>query len=105
MDVVHTMMLMVNNMPVTYVSPCSKLGTPGNSMNYTPPMAQAACTAWTTASGGGTCADITCTGNVSCKQASTGGTCVTWCYTKSLSGHLDSGATCNCPNTGSPTWN
>lgn len=105
MDLTHSAGVMVSSMPVTYVLPCSKAGTPGNAATYTQAMAQAACGAWTAASGGGSCAEVSCTGNVSCQQATTGGTCVTWCYTKSLAGHVASAATCMCPNTGSPSWN
>jgi hypothetical protein len=71
-------------------------------------MATAACMAWTTAEGSGTCAAQTCTGNVACMRASAGGNCATWCYTKTIAGYVNLAASCGCPMTtgaGNTTWN
>jgi hypothetical protein len=105
MEVTHSAGVTVNTTPVTYAIPCVPLGTPGNAATYTSAMGIAACMAWTSAVAGGTCALFSCTGNTDCQRASFGGTCVTWCYTKSTAGRVSSGATCSCPNTASPTWN
>jgi len=100
-DVTHQ----VGVMSLTYSLACTPAGTPGNAGTYSLAMATAACTAWTTSVGGGTCGAVTCTGNTECLNANFGGTCVTWCYTKSTSGHVSSAGACMCPNTASPTWN
>jgi hypothetical protein len=41
----------------------------------------------------------------SCLTRTTGGTCATWCYAKSVAGRVLQGATCSCPGTSSPAWN
>jgi len=101
MDVTHQ----VGVMSLTYSLMCTPPGTPGNAATYSAAMAQAACGAWTSSVGGGTCALFSCTGNTDCERAMFGGACATWCYTKSTAGRVSSGATCMCPNTASPTWN
>jgi hypothetical protein len=105
MDVTHSTGLTVGATPVDYQFDCAPLGTPGNAGSYMDPlaMATAACNAWATAAGGGTCAAFTCSGNVSCIRATAGGICSTWCYTKASAGHVFSGASCSCTG-GTATW-
>jgi hypothetical protein len=108
MEVTHSAGETVNTTAVTYSLSCVALGTPGNAATYTSAMATAACMAWTTAEASGTCAAATCTGNVSCMRASAGGSCATWCYTKSTAGYVDTSAACGCPivgGAGTSTWN
>jgi hypothetical protein len=92
---------------LTYMLACTPPGTPGAAGTYSVAMAQAACGAWTSSVGGGSCAAFTCTGNTSCIQSIAAGMCVTWSYTKSTAGHVSimPSPTCTSPNTGSATWN
>jgi hypothetical protein len=91
----------MNGLGETYMLSCVPLGTPGNPNTYTLAMATAARAAWTA----GTDSTLTCTGNAACLTRTGASTCATWCYTKTVAGHVLEAATCTCPTTGSPSWN
>ena len=94
----------LNGIGQSYVETCSPPGTPVNESTYSLAMATAA----RAAAPAGTDGNLTC-GNganaTSCLTRTSGPSCATWCYQKTIAGRVLQAATCSCPTTGSPAWN
>lgn len=94
----------LNGIGQSYVEQCSPPGTPGNESTYSLAMATAA----RAAAPAGTDGNLTC-GNgamaTNCLTRTSGASCATWCYAKTIAGRVLQAATCSCPTTSSPAWN
>jgi stigma-specific protein Stig1 len=94
----------LNGIGQSYVEGCMPPGTPGNESTYSLAMATSA----RAAAPAGTDGNLSC-GNganaTNCLTRTSGATCATWCYGKTLAGRVLQAATCSCSTTSSPAWN